>query len=121
MYIILRFLVYLVLWDEKILGHLLHSNSTLSMKARRDLTTLKALDTTECFVDKSSKLDKPYNAKWFENAQKEMANIKNRRLQDSLVSTFYGFCNESSDIYDEDSIAFAKAYKDALVRWFSLS
>ena len=110
--------VYLVLWHEEILGSLLHSKSALSKKARSVLRTLEPPDKTKCYVDKTSKLDKPYDKDWLKKAQSKMLDFEKSYLASQLVGALYNLCKEFKDIFDEDAVAYAKAYKDAMVRNF---
>ena len=74
-------------------------------------------------MEKTSKLDNLYRKDWLAVAQNDMANVKKIRLASDLVCKLYSLMKKCSkrddghwDIYDEDAIAFAKAYKDAMVR-----
>lgn len=114
--------VYFVLWDEAILQSMLNPNTPLGKKAYRDLANLTKPHTNSS-VDKSSSVDGPYRSDWLEVAQQDMADIAKIRLSNELVGKLYRLAEEHSktdggdwDIYNEDSIAFAKAYKDAMVR-----
>jgi hypothetical protein len=64
----------------------------------------------------------PYRNDWLQIAQNDMVDIEKLRMQSKLVGKMYGLSREYStkenghwDIYNDDSIAFAKAYKDAMV------
>lgn len=139
-------IVYFVLWAEQILNHLLYSNEPLSKKARRYVTKLELPQGLASTVDRSTKLNKPYDKEWLKKAQDEMMKVQTRNLEAKLVGLLYKLCVEHSetddhhshsnpvtknqtkgkkkrqefkgvyDIYNEDSIAFARAYKDAMVR-----
>ena len=113
---------YLVLWDEVILEAIMNPGSALGKKAKRDLLNLQKPKVTSS-VEKSSKLDGPYRKDWLKTAQNDMINIEKLRLSSQLVGKLYGLVmsnskepNDHWDIYNPDSIAFAKAYKDAMVR-----
>ena len=101
---------------------MLNPKNELSRKANSDLTSLETAQTNSS-VEKTSKLDNPYRKDWLAVAQNDMANVKKLRLASELVGKLYGLMKSHSerkngnwDIYDEDAIAFAKAYKDAMVR-----
>ena len=116
-------LVYFVLWDEEILDNMLHPKHYTSRRALSMLTKLEAADQSKSSVNKTSKLDRPYQKNWLLFAQKEMTDVKKIVSSTKLVGSLYRLCqtyskkgNDFFDIYDEDAIAFAKAYKDSMVR-----
>eukprot|EP00804_Cyclotella_cryptica_P029472 CCRYP_011281-RE/>CCRYP_011281-RE protein AED:0.21 eAED:0.21 QI:965/1/1/1/0.88/0.84/19/194/1883 len=113
--------LYFVLWDDEILDNLLHPKNYTTKKAFSLLTKLEAIDKSKCFVNKSAKLDKPYQKNWFSSAQDEMVDVKKIGLSTKLVGSLYRLCQMYSkkdngffDIYDEDALAFAQAYKDSM-------
>ena len=117
-------LEYFILWDEQIMEYLLHPKDDLGKKALNDLTKLEKAKSNSS-VDKTSKLNKKYRDNWLALAQKDMIDVKKFRLSSALVGKLYSLCRASSardsgqwDIYNEDAIAFAKAYKDSLVRCY---
>lgn len=94
----------------------------LTRKAYCYLTELEA-DQTHSSVDKNSNLDNPHRKDWLAVAQKDMTNVEKIRLASELVGKLHGLMMSHSkkengdwDIYDEDAIAFAQAFKDALVK-----
>lgn len=117
--------MYFCLWDEAIVGTLLNeeqlinnldgNSKELLAKSKQILTRLEAPDTN-CAVDKDSKLNKPHDPEWFSKAQAALMDVEKKSLSVELVGKLYGLCIASSDIYDEDAVAFGRAYKDALVR-----
>jgi hypothetical protein len=114
-------LAYFVLWDDDILGNMLNPNTPLGRKALKDLLTLEPPESNSS-IDKSSKLNSHYRSNWLETAQHDMVDVDKLRMAGQLVGKMYNLCKKSSkgenghwDIYNEDSIAFAKAYKDAMV------
>lgn len=113
---------YFVLWDEQLLQSMLHPKTELGKKALRDLETLSKAKTNSQ-VNRSPSLDKPYRSDWLSVAQDDMLGVEKLCLAKELVGVLYNLAFESSkrdnghwDIYDEDAIAFAKAYTDAMVR-----
>ncbi|KAL3779195.1 hypothetical protein ACHAWO_008101 [Cyclotella atomus] len=111
---------YFVLWDDDILGNMLNPNTPLGRKALKDLLTLEPPESNSS-IDKSSKLNSHYRSNWLETAQHDMVDVDKLRMAGQLVGKMYNLCKKSSkgenghwDIYNEDSIAFAKAYKDAM-------
>lgn len=101
----------------------MHPKDCNSKKALRVLTKLEATDKSSCHVNKASNLDKPYQKKWFVTAQNEMTDVNKIILSTKLVGSLYRLCQTYSkkengffDIYDEDAIAFAQAYKNSMVR-----
>ena len=112
---------------------MLNPKNKLAKKAYRDLTNLQKAETNSS-VDKSSNQDKPYRKNWLTVARNDMIDAEAQCQPKMLVGKLYCLCFEYSrrakekkdpkrkngqgqwDIYDEDAIAFAKAYKDAMVR-----
>lgn len=112
---------YFVLWDRSIIELMLKPNSSLGRRALRDLLTLEKPESNSS-VDKASKFNSPYRNDWLKTAQNDMVDIEKLRMQSKLVGKMYGLSREYSmrenghwDIYNNDSVAFAKAYKDAMV------
>ncbi|KAL3773341.1 hypothetical protein ACHAW5_010018 [Stephanodiscus triporus] len=111
---------YFVMWDEKIIHHLIHSDDKLTSKARRELNKL-VLPAGAKSVEKESKFAKSSDSKWLSKAQDQMLDFPRQRAATQLVGKLYGFCKDSSkrphgsiDLFDENAIAYAKAYKDAM-------
>jgi hypothetical protein len=121
------------------MSHLLNPHNPLSKRANRHLMNL-TLPPSQTAVDRSSKLNKPYDQDWHKKVQDEMINAKNIRLGSEIVGKLYNLCVKLSELYEEfendkgkkvqvvcgynlyneDSIAFGKAYKDAMVSKKSL-
>lgn len=62
---------YFVMWDEKIIHHLIHSDDKLTSKARRELNKLE-LPAGAKSVDKATKFAKSSDSKWLSKAQDKM-------------------------------------------------
>ena len=62
---------YFVMWDEKIIHHLIHSDDKLTSKARRELNKLELPAGAES-VDKATKFAKSSDSKWLSKAQDQM-------------------------------------------------
>jgi len=62
---------YFVMWDEKILHHLIHSDDKLTSKARRELVKLK-LPVGAKSVDKETPYAEIPDSKWLSKAQDKM-------------------------------------------------
>jgi hypothetical protein len=62
---------YFVMWDDKILHHLIHSDDKFTSKARRELVNLE-LPAGAKSVDKNTKFPKIPDSKWLSKAQDKM-------------------------------------------------
>jgi hypothetical protein len=63
---------YFVMWDEKILHHLMHSEDELTSKARQVLLTLEMPAGAQPSVDKGTKFVKSSDNEWLSKAQDKM-------------------------------------------------
>ena len=63
---------YFVLWDKKILDHLLKSKDKLTTKSRSVLRNLKLPDGVQPSVDKSTNYSTSSDRNWFTKAQDMM-------------------------------------------------
>lgn len=111
---------YFVLYDEKIMHHLLSSEDKLTLRSRRLLHKLELTGGAGCSVNKKSKFAKAQDIKWLSKAQDIMLDFDTQREASQIVGKLWSLCRKASkrdngiDIYDEDAIAYARAYKDAL-------
>jgi len=112
---------YFVLYDEEILNHLLHSKDKLTVKSRKLLHKLELPDGAGLIINKKSKFSKNADNKWLAKAQDNMLDFSTKRAGSQVVGKLWSLCLKSStranrkiDLYDEDAISYAKAYKDAL-------
>lgn len=111
---------YFVLFDEKILNHLLHSKDKLTSKSRKLLRKLELpAGSEQSAVKKTSYLHTDNS--WLSKAQNIMLDFSAQDAGTRLVGKLFNLCGEVStkdegkiDIYDSDAVAFAKAYKDAI-------
>jgi hypothetical protein len=62
---------YFVMWDDKILHHLIHSDDKLTSKARRELVKLE-LPAGAKSVNKETNFAKRKDSKWLSKAQDKM-------------------------------------------------
>jgi len=62
---------FFVIWDEKLLHHLIHSDDKLTSKARRELVKLELPAGAKC-VDKETKYATIPDSKWLSKAQDKM-------------------------------------------------
>ncbi|KAL3795821.1 hypothetical protein ACHAW5_004771 [Stephanodiscus triporus] len=105
---------YFVLWNEKIINHLIHSDDNLTSKARRELNKLE-LPSGAKSVDKETKFAKSSDSKWLSKAQDNILDFPQQRAATQLVGKLYRLCNDSSkrphgsvDLFDKNAIAYAK-------------
>mmetsp|Transcript_3925 Transcript_3925/g.7017 ORF Transcript_3925/g.7017 Transcript_3925/m.7017 type:complete len:183 (+) Transcript_3925:2-550(+) len=111
---------YFVLYEDKILDHLLHSKDKLTSKSRKLLHKLELPDGTEHSVNKKTKFSQKADNKWLSKAQNKMLDFSTQCAGSQMVGKLWSLCIKAStkdgniDIYDEDSIAYARACKDAL-------
>ncbi|KAL3822159.1 hypothetical protein ACHAXA_011704 [Cyclostephanos tholiformis] len=112
---------YFVMWDEKIMNCLIHSDDKPTSKARRQLFKLELPAGVVKTVVKETKFAKSSDSKWLSKAQDKMLDFPEQRAATQLVGKLYKLCRQASerprgafDLFDKDAIAYARAYKDSM-------
>ncbi|KAL9185901.1 hypothetical protein ACHAXT_003678 [Thalassiosira profunda] len=111
---------YFVLWEPQMLSHLLTANDELTRKSRRLLLELKMPEKAVQSVNK----DTPFSGgddDWLSKAQDQMLDFPAQNAATNIVGQLYKLCVKASkrpggnyDIFDEDAVAYAQAYKDSM-------
>jgi len=106
---------FFVLWDEKILDHLLHAKDKLTLKSRKLLHKLVLPRGVVHTVNKQSKLSEHSDRKWLSKAQDLMLDFSAQCDGSHIVGVLYSLCFKASegsngqiDIYNKDAIAYGR-------------
>mmetsp|Transcript_10202 Transcript_10202/g.22683 ORF Transcript_10202/g.22683 Transcript_10202/m.22683 type:complete len:1127 (-) Transcript_10202:57-3437(-) len=111
---------YFICWDDEIVAHLLHAKDKLTSKSRKLLLELKLPDKTEHSLDKTTSFSQGGD-NWLNVVQDKMLDFSTQNAESHITGKLYSLCIAASkksggkiDIYDEDAVAYAQAYKDSL-------
>ena len=111
-----------MLWDDKILNHLLHSTDKLTVKSRKLLHKLE-LPRGASSVKKGSKFSRNADSKWLSKAQDLMLDFSTQKALSQAVGKLYSLCTESSktsdgkiDIYNEDAVSYARCVRCIIMK-----
>lgn len=110
---------YFVLWDEILVREL--SRRTSKSKARALLHKLELARKVQHSVNKATRFSLNTDPDWLSKVQDLMLDFKTQLKGSEMVSNLYRLCVNASkrddgsvDLCDEDAVAYASAYKDAM-------
>ena len=102
------------------LSHLMTSNDELTWKSRRLLLELKMPEKAVQSVNKDTSFSGG-DDDWLSKAQDQMLDFATQNAATKIVGQLYKLCVKASkrpgggyDIFDEDAVAYAQAYKDSM-------
>ncbi|KAL3765869.1 hypothetical protein ACHAWU_005402 [Discostella pseudostelligera] len=112
---------YFVLWDERLIRQLSHCKDERTSKARALLHKLELPKKVQHSVNKATEFSPITDSEWLSKAQDLMLDFPMQLIASDMVSKLYNLCVEASkrdddsvDLCDEDAVAYASAYKDAM-------
>ncbi|KAL7543918.1 hypothetical protein ACHAXR_013297 [Thalassiosira sp. AJA248-18] len=112
---------YFVCWDQQMLSQLLYPKDALTTKSRKILLELKLPKKAAHGVDKTTSFIEKGRADWLSLAQDRILDFQTQNAEARLTGKLYTLCIKASkrsggkfDIFDEDAMAYARAYKDSL-------